>query len=71
MRPAPQQLPSLPVQLNPILSDLEYLGDQHLLLSIKGVESCESYGACMGRGHGQGAAVPWGGEARRTPEPPR
>uniref|UniRef100_A0A8C3BVP2 phosphatidylinositol-3,4,5-trisphosphate 5-phosphatase n=1 Tax=Cairina moschata TaxID=8855 RepID=A0A8C3BVP2_CAIMO len=35
----------LPV-LNPILSDLEYLGDQHLLLSIKGVESCESYGEC-------------------------
>ncbi|KAM6300242.1 phosphatidylinositol 3,4,5-trisphosphate 5-phosphatase 2-like [Aegotheles albertisi] len=36
---------SLPV-LNPILPDLEYLGDQHLLLSIKGVESCESYGEC-------------------------
>ncbi|XP_067159975.1 phosphatidylinositol 3,4,5-trisphosphate 5-phosphatase 2 isoform X1 [Apteryx mantelli] len=35
----------LPV-LHPILSDLEYLGDQHLLLSIKGVESCESYGEC-------------------------
>ncbi|NXM65351.1 SHP2B phosphatase, partial [Serilophus lunatus] len=35
----------LPV-LNPILPDLEYLRDQHLLLSIKGVESCESYGEC-------------------------
>ncbi|XP_061217934.1 phosphatidylinositol 3,4,5-trisphosphate 5-phosphatase 2 [Neopsephotus bourkii] len=35
----------LPV-LNPILPDLEYLVDQHLLLSIKGVESCESYGEC-------------------------
>uniref|UniRef100_A0A8C2SUF0 phosphatidylinositol-3,4,5-trisphosphate 5-phosphatase n=1 Tax=Coturnix japonica TaxID=93934 RepID=A0A8C2SUF0_COTJA len=35
----------LPV-LNPILPDLEYLGDQHLLLSIKGIESCESYGEC-------------------------
>ncbi|NWR50651.1 SHIP2 phosphatase, partial [Regulus satrapa] len=35
----------LPV-LNPILPDLEYLGDQHLLLSVKGVESCESYGEC-------------------------
>ncbi|XP_005526292.1 PREDICTED: phosphatidylinositol 3,4,5-trisphosphate 5-phosphatase 2-like [Pseudopodoces humilis] len=35
----------LPV-LNPILPDLEYLGDQHLLLSIKAVESCESYGEC-------------------------
>ncbi|NXD11934.1 SHIP2 phosphatase, partial [Nothocercus nigrocapillus] len=35
----------LPV-LHPILSDLEYLGDQHLLLSVKGVESCESYGEC-------------------------
>ncbi|XP_010015680.1 PREDICTED: phosphatidylinositol 3,4,5-trisphosphate 5-phosphatase 2, partial [Nestor notabilis] len=32
--------------LNPILPDLEYLVDQHLLLSIKGVESCESYGEC-------------------------
>ncbi|NWX13817.1 SHIP2 phosphatase, partial [Aegotheles bennettii] len=38
--------PALPLQLNPILPDLEYLGDQHLLLSIKGVESCESYGEC-------------------------
>ncbi|NWY56740.1 SHIP2 phosphatase, partial [Chionis minor] len=36
---------NLPV-LNPILPDLEYLGDQHLLLSIKGVESCESFGEC-------------------------
>ncbi|NXV75239.1 SHIP2 phosphatase, partial [Atlantisia rogersi] len=35
----------LPV-LNPILPDLEYLGDQHVLLSVKGVESCESYGEC-------------------------
>ncbi|NXX31099.1 SHIP2 phosphatase, partial [Nicator chloris] len=35
----------LPV-LNPILPDLEYLGDQHLLLSVKGVESCESFGEC-------------------------
>ncbi|NXT10162.1 SHP2A phosphatase, partial [Prunella fulvescens] len=35
----------LPV-LNPILPDLEYLGDQHLLLSFKGMESCESYGEC-------------------------
>lgn len=42
----------LHVQLNPILPDLEYLGDQHLLLSIKGVDSCESYGAC--------GMVPWG-----------
>ncbi|XP_009994924.1 PREDICTED: phosphatidylinositol 3,4,5-trisphosphate 5-phosphatase 2 [Chaetura pelagica] len=36
---------NLPV-LSPILPDLEYLGDQHLLLSVKGVESCESYGEC-------------------------
>ncbi|XP_019391783.1 PREDICTED: phosphatidylinositol 3,4,5-trisphosphate 5-phosphatase 2 [Crocodylus porosus] len=35
----------LPV-LNPILSDLEYLLDQHLLLSVKGVDGCESYGEC-------------------------
>lgn len=45
-RGRPPEHPSLCVQLNPILPDLEYLGDQHLLLSIKGVESCESYGAC-------------------------
>uniref|UniRef100_A0A452HT23 phosphatidylinositol-3,4,5-trisphosphate 5-phosphatase n=1 Tax=Gopherus agassizii TaxID=38772 RepID=A0A452HT23_9SAUR len=37
---------SLPMQLSPILSDLEYLLDQHLLLSIKGMDSCESYGEC-------------------------
>ncbi|NWS47461.1 SHP2A phosphatase, partial [Probosciger aterrimus] len=35
----------LPV-LTPILPAMEYLVDQHLLLSIKGVESCESYGEC-------------------------
>ncbi|XP_067405838.1 phosphatidylinositol 3,4,5-trisphosphate 5-phosphatase 2-like [Emydura macquarii macquarii] len=35
----------LPV-LSPILSDLEYLLDQHVLLSIKGLDSCESYGEC-------------------------
>lgn len=40
----PPRAPPLCAQLNPILPDLEYLGDQHLLLSIKGVESCESYG---------------------------
>uniref|UniRef100_A0A8D0G4C1 phosphatidylinositol-3,4,5-trisphosphate 5-phosphatase n=1 Tax=Sphenodon punctatus TaxID=8508 RepID=A0A8D0G4C1_SPHPU len=37
-----KQLP----MLSPILSDLEYLQDQHLLLSIKGVDSCESFGEC-------------------------
>lgn len=34
------------MQLKPILPDLEYLVDQHLLLSVKGVDSCESYGTC-------------------------
>ncbi|KAJ7420882.1 phosphatidylinositol 3,4,5-trisphosphate 5-phosphatase 2-like protein [Pitangus sulphuratus] len=43
---AAPRAPPLHMQLNPILPDLEYLGDQHLLLSIKGVESCESYGEC-------------------------
>lgn len=66
---APQH-PSLLVQLNPILPDLEYLGDQHLLLSIKGVESCESYGACgMGARAGCCCARGGGGLAG-PPEPP-
>lgn len=51
--------PSHFVQLNPILPDLEYLGDQHLLLSIKGVESCESYGA-HGMGTRAGCCWVWG-----------
>lgn len=42
---SPPEHPSFHTQLNPILPDLEYLGDQHLLLSVKGVESYESYGA--------------------------
>lgn len=49
--------PLLFAQLNPILPDLEYLGDQHLLLSIKGVESCESFGKWGWWGH-HGAMVP-------------
>lgn len=51
--------PSHFVQLNPILPDLEYLGDQHLLLSIKGTESCESYGA-HGMGTWAGCCWVWG-----------
>ncbi|MED6271621.1 hypothetical protein CHARACLAT_022125, partial [Characodon lateralis] len=37
-----QQLP----KLIPLLSDLEYLQDQHLLLSVKSCDGFESYGEC-------------------------
>uniref|UniRef100_UPI00358E0386 phosphatidylinositol 3,4,5-trisphosphate 5-phosphatase 2-like n=1 Tax=Myxine glutinosa TaxID=7769 RepID=UPI00358E0386 len=36
------QLPTL----KPLISDLEYLQDQHLLLSIKSMDGYESYGEC-------------------------
>uniref|UniRef100_H3AZW6 phosphatidylinositol-3,4,5-trisphosphate 5-phosphatase n=1 Tax=Latimeria chalumnae TaxID=7897 RepID=H3AZW6_LATCH len=32
--------------LNPILSEMEYLLDQHLLLTVKSVDGYESYGEC-------------------------
>lgn len=31
--------------LKPILSDIEYLQDQHLLLTVKSLDGYESYGA--------------------------
>lgn len=31
-------------QLLPVMSDLEYLQDQHLLLSVKSCDGFESYG---------------------------
>ncbi|TRY58072.1 hypothetical protein DNTS_022713 [Danionella cerebrum] len=33
--------------LKPILSDLEYLQDQHLLLTVKSLDGYESYGECV------------------------
>lgn len=33
-----------PSQLLPVMSDLEYLQDQHLLLSVKSYDGFESYG---------------------------
>ncbi|XP_078403710.1 phosphatidylinositol 3,4,5-trisphosphate 5-phosphatase 2A-like isoform X1 [Cetorhinus maximus] len=39
---AAHQLP----MLSPILSDIEYLQDQHLLLTIKSTDGYESYGEC-------------------------
>uniref|UniRef100_A0A8C9WIU7 phosphatidylinositol-3,4,5-trisphosphate 5-phosphatase n=1 Tax=Scleropages formosus TaxID=113540 RepID=A0A8C9WIU7_SCLFO len=39
---SPRQLP----KLIPIVSDKEYLQDQHLLLSVKSCDSFESYGEC-------------------------
>ena len=34
-----------PSQLKPILSEIEYLQDQHLLLTVKSLDGYESYGA--------------------------
>lgn len=34
------------LKLIPVLSDLEYLQDQHLLLSVKSCDGFESYGQC-------------------------
>lgn len=34
-------------QLTPIISDPEYLLDQHILISIKSSDSDESYGKCL------------------------
>lgn len=33
--------------LKPILSDIEYLQDQHLLLTVKSLDGYESYGTCV------------------------
>uniref|UniRef100_A0A674K3C4 phosphatidylinositol-3,4,5-trisphosphate 5-phosphatase n=1 Tax=Terrapene triunguis TaxID=2587831 RepID=A0A674K3C4_9SAUR len=38
-----RQLPTL----KPILSEIEYLQDQHLLLTVKSVDGYESYGECV------------------------
>ncbi|XP_063288837.1 phosphatidylinositol 3,4,5-trisphosphate 5-phosphatase 2 [Pelobates fuscus] len=38
-----KQLP----MLKPILSDIEYLQDQHLLLTVKSMDGYESYGECV------------------------
>lgn len=38
-----RQLPTL----NPILADIEYLQDQHLLLTVKSMDGYESYGECV------------------------
>lgn len=32
------------LQLKPILSDIEYLQDQHILLTVKSLDGYESYG---------------------------
>ena len=37
--------PPPPSQLKPILSEIEYLQDQHLLLTVKSLDGYESYGA--------------------------
>lgn len=45
------------LQLKPIISDPEYLLDQHILISIKSSDSDESYG--KGPWAGTAAAVSW------------
>lgn len=46
-------------QLKPILADIEYLQDQHLLLTVKSMDGYESYG--------EGRGGPRGTESRAGP----
>lgn len=46
-------------QLKPILADIEYLQDQHLLLTVKSMDGYESYGERQG--------VPTAQKARQGP----
>lgn len=43
------------LQLNPILADIEYLQDQHLLLTVKSMDGYESYGEGGGALRGTGS----------------
>lgn len=56
-------------QLKPILSEIEYLQDQHLLLTVKSLDGYESYGECPREGARGGS---WVGVTRgyRPPTPP-
>ncbi|NXH53937.1 SHIP2 phosphatase, partial [Rhabdornis inornatus] len=56
-----RQLPTL----KPILSEIEYLQDQHLLLTVKSLDGYESYGECPLQHH-TSTGVPWGAD----PQPP-
>lgn len=71
----PTITPSPRPQLKPILSEIEYLQDQHLLLTVKSLDGYESYGECPRRrpgtalpSWGRGGAVPRG--MRTPPTPP-
>ncbi|KAK4829157.1 hypothetical protein QYF61_002422 [Mycteria americana] len=45
--PPSASVPSPCPQLKPILSEIEYLQDQHLLLTVKSLDGYESYGECV------------------------
>lgn len=47
-------------QLKPILADIEYLQDQHLLLTVKSMDGYESYG--------EGQEVPGGTRNQVAPQ---
>ncbi|NXR58258.1 SHIP2 phosphatase, partial [Rhadina sibilatrix] len=57
-----RQLPTL----KPILSEIEYLQDQHLLLTVKSLDGYESYGECPLQHHATAPGGPWGAD----PQPP-
>lgn len=50
-------------QLKPILADIEYLQDQHLLLTVKSMDGYESYGE-GGEVEGEQGGVPRGTESQ-------
>lgn len=62
-------IPSPRPQLKPILSEIEYLQDQHLLLTVKSLDGYESYGECPRPG---GSGGSWVGVTRGygPPTPP-
>ncbi|NXY07529.1 SHIP2 phosphatase, partial [Pteruthius melanotis] len=60
-----RQLPTL----KPILSEIEYLQDQHLLLTVKSLDGYESYGECPLQ-HPASTGGPWGADPQLPPLPP-
>ncbi|NXX30161.1 SHIP2 phosphatase, partial [Nicator chloris] len=60
-----RQLPTL----KPILSEIEYLQDQHLLLTVKSLDGYESYGECPLQHHGSAGDL-WGADPQPAPLSP-
>lgn len=53
------QAPPSPLQLKPILSDIEYLQDQHILLTVKSLDGYESYGEWLAGWRQPCSGWPW------------